>query len=63
MHEELTEKLRDTARSRGTIHYGDIAPMLGLHMGNPQDRLRIGEILGDISKAEHAAGRPMLSAV
>ena len=37
--------------------------MVGLDMADPQDRLRIGEILGEISKAEHKAGRPMLSAV
>ena len=52
MYEELTEKLRKTARSRGTIHYGEIAPDLGLDMGDPQDRLWIGEILGEISKAD-----------
>jgi hypothetical protein len=63
MYEELTEKLKQTARLRRTIHYGEIAPMVGLDMADPQDRLRIGEILGEISKAEHEAGRPLLSVV
>jgi hypothetical protein len=63
MHEELTRKLQETARASRTIHYGDIAPMLGLDMGDPQDRLRIGETLGEISKVEHESGRPLLSVV
>jgi hypothetical protein len=63
MYEELTEKLRDVARLKQTIHYGEIAPMLGLDMSDPQDRLRIGHVLGEISRAENEAGRPMLSVV
>ena len=63
MYEELRDRLRDVARERNTIHYGDIAPDLGLDMEDPADRVRIGGILGDISKEEHREGRPMLSAV
>lgn len=61
--DDLVAKLRETARSRTTIHYGDIAPMLNLDMEDPQDRIRIGEILGEISKGEHADGRPLVSVV
>jgi hypothetical protein len=32
-------------------------------MDDPSHRVKIGEILGDISKEEREAGRPMLSAV
>ncbi len=63
MYDELYEKLREVARQQETTHYEDIAPMLGLQMVDPADRVRIGQILGEISKQEHAAGRPMLSAV
>lgn len=37
--------------------------MLGLDMKSGADRGKIGEILGEISKAEHDEGRPLLSAV
>lgn len=63
MYDELYEELREVARKQKTTHYNDIAPMLGLKMGDPADRVRIGQILGEISKEEHAARRPMLSAV
>jgi len=63
MYDELYEKLREVARQQKTTHYKDIAPILGLKMGDPADRVRIGQILGDISKQEHDAGKPMLSAV
>ena len=63
MYDELYEKLREVARQQKTTHYEDIAPMLELKMGDPADRVRIGQILGEISKQERAADRPMLSAV
>ncbi len=63
MYDELCEKLREVARQQKTTHYEDIAPMLGLRMEDPADRVRIGQILGEISKQEHNAGHPMLSAV
>ena len=63
MYDELYDTLRKVARQQKTTHYEDIAPMLGLKMGDPADRVRIGQILGEISKQEHDAGRPMLSAV
>ncbi len=63
MYDELYEKLREVARKQKTVHYEDIAPMLGLKMEDPADRVRIGQILGEISKQENNDGRPMLSAV
>jgi len=63
MHDELYRKLKAVARGRETIHYGNIAPMLALDMENPADRVRVGEILGEISREEHETGHPMLSAV
>ncbi len=63
MYTKLIETLRQVARDRTTIHYEDIAPMLKLDMNDPSHRVRIGEILGDISRGEHDQGRPLLSAV
>lgn len=56
-------ELRRVAKSAETTHYFDIATLAGLDMDSQTDRNRIGEILDSISRAEHAAGRPLLSAV
>ncbi len=63
VHPEVYEKLKEVAKSGGIIHYGDVALLAGLDMGNPGDRGKLGEILGAISMREHEAGRPLLSAV
>lgn len=63
MHEEIDDRLRQAAAARRTLAYGDIAPLAGLDMGRQDHRSRIGEILDEISIAEHEAGRPLLSAV
>ena len=63
MHEAIYERLKAVAMAGSVTTYADIAPMAGLDMSNPDHRNRIGEILGEISSAEHAQGRPMLSAV
>ena len=61
--EAIYDKLREVARSKCTTYYSEIAPLAGLNMDSPEDRKRISDILGDISTAEHYAGRPLLSAV
>ena len=37
--------------------------MLRLNFESPADRNRIGHLLGEISRYEHAEGRPMLSSI
>lgn len=59
----IYDKIREVAKSRGVTYYSEIAPLAGLSMDSPGDRVRISQILGDISEAEHRAGRPLLSAV
>ncbi|MGE0709023.1 MAG: hypothetical protein AB7N76_00010 [Planctomycetota bacterium] len=63
MTAELVRRLQDVARQGELIHYGPIADLLDLDMGLQEHRRRIGEILGQVSRAEHAEGRPLLSAV
>ncbi|RJP35100.1 MAG: hypothetical protein C4547_09895 [Phycisphaerales bacterium] len=66
MHEAIYARLIATARAggaRGTVTYGEIAPLADLDMGRPDHRARIGEILDEISAHEHDHGRPLLSAV
>ena len=59
----IYEELIRVARARVYVNYLDIAPLAGLNMALPQDRIELGNILDDISLAEHNAGRPLLSAV
>jgi hypothetical protein len=61
--ESVYEELRRIARSGGVTHYFSVAPLAGVSIGDPAGRLRVAEILKEISTAEHAAGRPLLSAV
>jgi len=63
MHRAIYDKLRLIAKAGVVTTYSEIAPLAGLDMSLPDDRNRIREILGEISTAEHAEGRPLLSAV
>jgi hypothetical protein len=60
---QLYERLTEAAKRRGLIAYGELEPLLGLNMDNPNDRARIGQLLGGISRHEVRNGRPMLSSV
>lgn len=56
-------KLIDAAQKQSEVSYKEIASILGIHTpGNHMSR-EVGQILGEISEDEHAAGRPMLSAI
>lgn len=63
MNKAIYEKLKEVAKAQGITAYSDIAPLAGLDMANPDHRHKIAEILGEISRAEHTLGQPMLSAV
>ena len=59
IHDELLR----VAKVEGYVNYSDVAPMAGLNMELAHDRNQIARILDGISRAEHIAGRPLLSAV
>jgi hypothetical protein len=65
MHQGIYTKLKSVAKSQGITTYSEIAPMAGLDMANPDDRNKMGELLGEISTFEHnqKPPRPLLSAV
>jgi hypothetical protein len=63
MHDLIYEKLKETAKERRLVTYGELAPLAGLDMDNPAHRTEIGRLLGEISTVEHRQGCPMLSAV
>lgn len=51
------------AREKRTVTYQQIAALVGLPTTGSHMAREVGQLLGEISNAEHAAGRPMLSAV
>lgn len=59
----LRERLCDVARRGETITYQPLADMLDMNLDLQHERARLGKVLGEISRGEHAAGRPLLSAV
>ncbi|MEX0682700.1 MAG: hypothetical protein WD904_04200 [Dehalococcoidia bacterium] len=63
MSSELREKLVEAAKRGTLIHYEDIAPMFGLNFDLDADRAEVGRLLDVVSRSEHAARRPLLSAV
>lgn len=63
MNEDIYQELVRVARRRDITYYSDIAPLAGLEMSTEVGRMRIAQILGEISTSEHESGRPLLSAV
>ena len=61
--EAIYQKIISTAETKATVTYQELASVKGLTMNNPADRARLANLLGEISRFEHAGGRPMLSVV
>ena len=61
--ERIAAHLRAVGRAGRTVTYNDLAAVVGLDMDDPAAARAIAGILRAISTAEHAAGRPLLSAV
>jgi len=62
LNQSVYEKLKQVARARGLVTYGEIAPLAGLGITSPRDP-RLGKILREICAYETQHGRPMLGAV
>jgi len=56
-------KLITAAQYRGTVYYQEIARILSIDQPGHHMAREVGQVLGEVSEDEHAAGRPMLSAV
>lgn len=63
MESLLRAHLIAVARRRETTTYAAAGRAVGLNVHDPADRERLATLLRAISTAEHAAGRPMLTAV
>jgi hypothetical protein len=59
----LYDQLRELARHCETAYYSDIAHLLGIDTRGPAFGAQVGRLLDAVNRAEHAAGRPLLSAV
>ena len=55
----VREKLVEVAKHKETISYSDVARIADLH----RHSIALFRLLDDINKHEHAAGRPLLTAV
>lgn len=62
-HAIVRQELIETAKARATISYSELGGLIGLDMGQPDQRTCLSDLLGEINIAEHDEGRPMLSAV
>ena len=63
MDVEVYDRLVEAAKAGETVTYGELGEMLHLDFANPLARKKIGEVLGEISRFDVAAGRPMLSSL
>ena len=60
---DLRGLLIEAARRGDLINYAPLGAQYDLDMANPQHRIRIGQMLGEISRFEVQHGRPMLSSI
>lgn len=63
MNRTLYDELLRLARLQQLAAYSDVSPLIGLSMDSESDREEIARLLGEIAVYEHAAGRPMLTAL
>jgi hypothetical protein len=63
MNTVVYQELIKVARKKSVTYYSDIAVLAGLNMDLQLDRNKIGKLLDEINRYEHAAKRPLLSAV
>ena len=63
MNLTIYNRLIELARGNRSISYQKLSDQcnLGYDMHNPDDRNKIGSLLGEISTEEHGNGRPLIS--
>jgi len=63
MNQAIYNELISVATNGEKVTYGKLAPLVSLDLNKAQDRGEIGNMLGEISRTEFSAGRPLLSAI
>jgi hypothetical protein len=59
----IYDGLVTAARAREFVFYSALGDELGLDLQDESERLRLWEVLSEISRSEVSVGRPMLSAI
>ena len=59
----IYDKLKEVAKYESIIFYYELSHLVGLKLNLPGDRERLEEILNEIGRKEHFAGRPFLPSV
>ena len=59
----IYEEIKEVAKNGGTVHYSEIAPLIGLDLNSRKDLNRLIDILDGINRSEHNEERPLLTAV
>jgi hypothetical protein len=63
MNQIVYDMCRQAANEGKTITYSDVGSRIGLDMANEGERFKLGQLLDEVSRHEHAQGRPLLSVV
>jgi len=63
MNQALYQKLKEIARARSVITYGEIAPLVGADIRTSPGRREIGRLIAEVCAHEVEHGRPMLGSV
>lgn len=59
----VQSSLIHAARERKLVYYKEVAELIGVPPAGHHMARQVGQVLGEISEDEHAANRPMLSAI
>ena len=61
--EPFIEYLRNKARRRDLVTYGEVAPLLGVDTGNEYSGTHVGRVLDVLNRREFDQSRPLISAI
>ena len=63
MHRIVCDLCKQTAQDQETTNYANVARAIGMSTFGEGWRYQIGPLLDEVSRHEHAQGRPLLSVV
>jgi alkylated DNA nucleotide flippase Atl1 len=63
MYEAIYRTLKEVARAKKMVYYGDIAPLVGVDLNTGRGRREIGRVLAEVCESEARQGHPLLGSV
>lgn len=63
MYKAVCRTLKEVARAKGTIYYGEIASLVGVDLNTGRGRREIGRVLAEVCESEARQGHPLLGSV